>query len=239
MTWKGVCFDLDNTLFDHEMAFERAIHYCFSSISVRTVSFDEFFSVFKSNCDLYWSWLEKKKLSRREYQRKRFNETMKELGLPFGDELADQFHDLYYQVVAKYCEPYPGLQDLFSFLKKQGVKLGIVSNGKKGTQFGKIAHIGADKWIPEEYIIISGNVGYEKPNIHIFKIAENRLELSSQDFLYIGDSWEHDVVGPIDAGWQAVFLNTRGAKRTTDHSPFAECHELVEVKELLERKYKD
>ncbi|MDQ0254414.1 putative hydrolase of the HAD superfamily [Evansella vedderi] len=239
MRWKGICFDLDNTLFSHEEAFKSAIEDSFHTyiLSVKgiekTITFDQFFKLFKWNSDRYWNLYEQKKLNGTEYRRKRFNETMKELGLPFSNHIADKFHAHYYEVVDDHSKPYSGLKDLMNFLTNRQVKLGIITNGMIDTQFGKVEKLGASNWIPTGNIIVSEEVGVVKPQREIFRLMEQRIQLPPKELLFIGDSWLHDVAGAIDAGWEAIFLNTRGENRKSKHEPTVELHTLEEVKDFL------
>ncbi|MBU9712255.1 HAD family hydrolase [Evansella tamaricis] len=237
--WKGICFDLDNTLFDHEEAFERAIHYCYHIylkdvlINENIVPFEVFFPLFKKNSDRLWKGLEERRFTKEEYRRARFNETMETLNLPSGMAYADQFHTIYFNVVDEFCEAYPGLPDLFSFLTESKVKLGIVTNGMGDTQYNKLKQIGAEKWIPKKNVIVSEEVGIAKPDKEIFQLAEHQLSLAGEELLYVGDSWQHDVLGAMNAGWDAIFLNTRQEKRSTNHEPIGEYHTLDQVREFM------
>ncbi|MDG5788744.1 HAD-IA family hydrolase [Evansella sp. AB-P1] len=235
MKWQGVGFDLDNTLFSHELAFKKAIKHCYILYlnkfcqSKPIVSTETFFSLFKINSDKYWYLIEEKGLTKREYRRIRFNETMKSLGLPYGDHIADFFHNNYEECVDDYSEPYSGLYELLSLLKNKKIILAIITNGTRKTQCGKIERLKLNKWIQKNNIIISEDVGYEKPEKEIFNCLQKRLQLHSKELLYIGDSWKHDVVGAMDAGWDSIFLNTRNEKRNTNHKPLGEFHTLEEV----------
>lgn len=237
LTWKGICFDLDNTLFSHEEAFKKAIRNSFQTCLVKTkksfVSFEEFYTIFKRNSDRYWDQYESKHLTGTEYRRKRFTETMKEIGLPATNELADQFHRHYYEVVDDFSEPFPGLSELLTYLTDKKIKLGVITNGMKETQWGKVERIGANRWIPKENILVSEEVELVKPDKAIFQMMEASLQISPDELLYIGDSWQHDVIGAMEAGWDAIFLNTRGEDRKTNHEPVAELHTLVEVKQFF------
>nr|POF04033.1 putative uncharacterized hydrolase c7d4.05 [Quercus suber] len=71
-----------------------------------------------------------------------------------------------------------------------------------------------------DFTVMSYDVGYEKPDGRIFKAAEDMLrkshqaedtDLSSWDMLYIGDDYDKDVVGALNAGWRAVWVN-RGSR---------------------------
>lgn len=238
MTWKGIVFDLDNTLFSHEKAFKKAINECFLTYLEKNVSkedhvpYETFFPVFKKKSDDFWNKFEKKEVSGNEYRRLRFNESMKVLDLPYSDKLADEFHTHYYKVVDKYSEAFPGVHELLSYLHKKQVKLAIITNGTIDTQYNKVKKIGVGRWIDEKNIIVSEEVGYAKPAREIFQLVEEKLELLPEDLLYIGDSWKHDVAGAIEAGWDAIYLNSRkeSPSNSKNYQPLAEYYSMEECK---------
>ncbi|WP_096201262.1 HAD family hydrolase [Bacillus sp. FJAT-45350] len=239
--WHAICFDLDNTLFSHETAFQKAVCYCFKDLSDRwykqgkissVVDIDEWFTIFKSNCDKYWSLFEDKKVDSQTYRRLRYYETVTHMNLPYSCEEADYFQNHYYRVVDRFSEPYPELDSIFSLLKENSFETAIITNGSASTQYRKIKRLGIEMDIRSFFI--SEEVGLSKPNKEMFDYVKEQLELGSEHtLLYVGDSWEHDVVGSMNAGWDAVYLNTREQKPTTDHIPFATCSSLAEVKELI------
>ncbi|SDY54244.1 putative hydrolase of the HAD superfamily [Evansella caseinilytica] len=227
MYWKGIGFDLDNTLFSHEAAFRRAIHHCFNTFiakhqPVKEISFERFYALFKYNSDAFWEKFENQEWTKTEYRRSRFNETMKAVKLPYGDDEADRFHHQYFHIVDDCSEPYPFLHSLLAFLQEQQVTMFVITNGMTDTQYGKLEKIGAAQWIPKEMLIVSEEVGCVKPDRQIFRLAEERVNLTAKQLLFIGDSWKHDVVGALEAGWDAIFLNTRQEKRSTSHRPIKE-----------------
>ena len=65
------------------------------------------------------------------------------------------------------------------------------------------------KWMPEEAIIVSGDLKFRKPDQRIFQLMEERLELNGTQLLYVGDSFDLDVAGSTEAGWSAVWFNRR------------------------------
>ena len=96
MLFKKIFFDLDNTLFSHEYAFEKAIQDCFNEIieeweeqglEIPHISTEDWFDVFKYHSEfLYWTAYEQKKYTEQEYRRKRYLQTMNHFGLPADEE---------------------------------------------------------------------------------------------------------------------------------------------------------
>ncbi|WP_185819534.1 HAD family hydrolase [Salibacterium salarium] len=239
MRWTTICFDLDNTLFSHEAAFESAIQHTFQNKYLKqtelTNEIDKkaWFDTFKKNSDYYWEDLEENKLTHDEYRKVRFDETMKAFGLPYHESDAKQFHDEYENVVVQYCAPYQGMHTLLRSLHQAGIKLGIITNGKQNTQERKIAQLETDTYIPPSHIIISEDVGIEKPDRRIFDHALNKMNGDRDRALFIGDSWELDVMGAIQAGWDAIFLNSRMEHKSSPDIPVAEHYDFLETTQFL------
>lgn len=237
MRWKTICFDLDNTLFSHEDAFEKSICFCFKSILAKKkidkdIEIKQLFTVFKKYSDVFWSDYENGVLSPLQYRRNRFLETAAQFQLPFNFQDADEFHEHYYDIVDNFSEPFPKLDDLMKTIVGAGVKVGIITNGTTDTQYSKIKKLNLDKWISNDSIFVSEELKVSKPDRKIFDLAKEKLH-SEGSYLYVGDSWEHDVVGSIEAEWDSIFLNSRNESATTAHEPFAICNSLEDVANVI------
>lgn len=56
-------------------------------------------------------------------------------------------------------------------------------------------------------VLISAEYGIEKPHPRIFATLAELLNLRAGEILHVGDTWEDDVVGATEAGFQAAWLN--------------------------------
>lgn len=243
MRWGTICFDLDNTLFSHEVAFEKSICFCFQSLLKEKKLFNEinlanWFSTFKHYSDLYWSDYETGVLSPKEYRRKRFLHSVYDFQLPFTNQEADDFHEHYYCVVDDFSEPFPYLYEMMEKLVTSNVKVGIITNGMVDTQYNKITKLKLNEWLSEDSIFISEQLQLWKPDRKIFDYAKEKLK-SKGNCLFVGDSWDHDVVGAIGAGWDAIYLNTRDENpKTTSYQPILTCYSLKEVATFIDQQNK-
>lgn len=228
--WEKIYFDLDNTLFSYEYAFEKAVQDCYQDVVEGLLEKEnlqvtlpvgaDWFDVFKFYSDYYWENYENKKYTQPEYRRIRYVKTMQHFQLPCSHEDADIFHEKYYAKAVEYVRPFKGLHELLSYLSEQQVELGILTNGNSNVQSEKIKKLRISSYIPMENIYISESVGLEKPDRAIFDCVSGQAK--ADKCLFIGDSWEHDVVGALEAGWQAIYLNTLNVPRATSHQPLAE-----------------
>ncbi|WP_100406811.1 HAD family hydrolase [Bacillus solitudinis] len=242
MKWKAVCFDLDNTLYSHEKAFNQSIDYCYQhevipflkKYNSAPVSFEDWFFIFKKNCDRFWGVYNEGTIDVVTYRRLRFEETMHAFGFRTNDSLADRFHQRYDDIIDTFSEPDEALLPLMQWLKHHQIKTGIISNGMPQKQYRQLKKIGLNKeMIKKEHILISEEIGFAKPEAKIFIMMADELGEKANSCLFVGDSWEQDVVGAKNAGWEALYLNTRKIPGTTAHEPIHECESLGEVFDWL------
>ncbi len=229
MKWTHIYFDLDNTLYDHEKAFKKTILHCAEKMlqnKSTSVSVEQWFNVFKSNCDKYWNDYEEGRWSRERYQVKRFCKTNDYFNLTCSEEEALEFQREYQSKVASFAELYDGVSSILSILRDSGIELGIITNGGQDTQLAKIKALKLPQWIPHENIYISEAVGIEKPDIDIFQCV---LE-SMGDYLYIGDTWDHDIKPAVEAGFDAIYFNSRN--EVVDPSIRGDIPEILTYEEL-------
>lgn len=92
-------------------------------------------------------------------------------------------------------------------LKEKGYRIGIVSNGRSVRQWEKMIRLDLHK-IPD-VVVISEDVGFEKPDARIFQVALNRLKLKPEQAAYVGDTIATDVLGANAAGLFSILLTKR------------------------------
>jgi putative hydrolase of the HAD superfamily len=63
-----------------------------------------------------------------------------------------------------------------------------------------------------EDLFVSSELGFRKPSPDFFRIVEERLRLSGDQIVLVGDDWENDFVAARQAGWQAMFLDRLGER---------------------------
>lgn len=240
MTWGCICFDLDNTLLDYENAFKKGMihtfHHFFEgewSLHKKMESF-EWFPVFKKLCNELWADVEAKKYTKQEYKEKRFTKSLQYFGLDAVPEMAISFQKYFYSIIHQFVEPMENVDLLLNYLAERHLSLGIITNGNTVLQLKKIKAIGFDKWFSESNVFVSQEFGISKPDSKLFQIASQELNHTSQPSLYIGDSWELDVVGSVNAGWQAIYFNSRNEEPTTTHRPIGICSTMDEVRVILD-----
>jgi HAD superfamily hydrolase (TIGR01549 family) len=104
-------------------------------------------------------------------------------------------------------ELYPDAVPTLERLKSEGYKLGLVSNAPPDT-LKAIDALGLPRYLPT--IVVSGIVGFSKPNPEIFRIALRRAESEANETVHVGDLYEADVLGARNAGIKGVLIDRYG-----------------------------
>jgi putative hydrolase of the HAD superfamily len=107
----------------------------------------------------------------------------------------------------------PGTREALERLRDAGIRLAVISNsdGRAATALAAGGLLDAF-----EFVVDSGEVGVEKPDPRIFRMALERMGVSAGDALYVGDLYEVDVVGARAAGLEAALLDPSGEHRRPD-----------------------
>lgn len=106
----------------------------------------------------------------------------------------------------------PGVKRILAFFQACGYTLGLVSNAstyhKEPLYDFNLARF-------FDTVVFSCDVGYAKPHLEIYLIACQRLGVSPQDVVFVGDSYTLDVDAPLQLGMQALHVSK--SERHTHH----------------------
>lgn len=97
--------------------------------------------------------------------------------------------------------------DVMPCLHRLGEKfrLGAISNGNANVDRVGLGHL-------FEHSISAGDARVAKPDVRIFEHFAERFDVPHEQILYVGDHPVYDVVGPVEAGFKAVWINREGAQ---------------------------
>jgi putative hydrolase of the HAD superfamily len=123
----------------------------------------------------------------------------------------------------------PGANELLDFLREKGFILVVISNND-GKTVEKCEEVGIRQYF--DIIIDSTNLGIVKPDSRIFSFVLDELNLSSGQAIHVGDLYGSDVMGALNAGIDAIWLNNRGIKKL-DGSQVIEYQSLTAIKKLF------
>lgn len=188
---KAVIFDLDDTLYNE-------IDYIKSGFSKISKAFPQV----KDMRDKLW----------RAYQsgKKPINQVLADEKLDSDENIA--------RCLAVYRFHKPNIvldvqiQELLHRIKVQGIKLGIITDGRIEGQRAKIDALELKEIFDE--IIITDELGgpeFRKPNEKAFVLMCEKLNVLYTEAVYVGDNVRKDFIAPEKLGMQSIwFVNPKG-----------------------------
>lgn len=218
-TIKGIYFDLDDTLCGYWHAVSRGLEAAFEEQPVNDLSTKEIIDVWAAKFrefskevkeqNWYKQYLEQGGITR--------TELMRLVLLSQGIDDAERAEAL----SASYAKHRNANLKLFpeaeAMLEKLHGKfpLGLITNGPADIQREEIETLGIGKYF--DHVFIEGEQGIGKPSPKVFFKAEEAMGLAGEELLFVGNSYEHDILPAIQAFWRTVWV-----RRDTDVPPSSE-----------------
>jgi len=215
--FKGIIFDLDNTLLDRTKSFGQ----------FTTKLLQQYFNHLEDTIELYNTIID---LDQDGYRDK------KELFAQLVDEFPWNERPNVQELMAFYEAEYVNsavvmehAREVLSFLRGK-YKTALITNGRTMIQYGKIDHLG----IRGEFdtILVSEEVNVKKPNPLIFNMALERLQLPPEQCIYIGDHPVNDVEGAAAIGINTIWIQANQPWR--ENIKAKPLHTITQLNELLE-----
>ncbi|HWP91839.1 MAG TPA: HAD family hydrolase [Thermodesulfobacteriota bacterium] len=100
----------------------------------------------------------------------------------------------------------PGSVGLLDFLREKGFILAVISNNDGKTE-EKCEELGIREYF--QFIADSTKLAMAKPDSRIFRFVLDKLGLSPNEVIHVGDLYGSDVMGGINAGLDVIWLNNR------------------------------
>ncbi|AAX17019.1 HAD family hydrolase [Borrelia hermsii] len=115
----------------------------------------------------------------------------------YGESFSNKFRNL---------KPYFGVRDLIYSLKSKGIKLGVMSDFPIATRVSNLLRIEDSFW---DVLYSSEDTGYLKPNKIAFLRIIDELGIDSNHILYVGNSYEYDILGASGVRMRTAYLSKR------------------------------
>ena len=238
MSYKLVLIDLDDTLFDYPKTEKAAFRNTFEELGffveseLGNAKKEEIYEKLKDrykdvNLQL-WKDLEKGAVDKDRLKVVRFEKIIEEFDLKYNPY---EMSELYLKKLGEGIFPFEATEKLCEYLHSK-YKVGIVTNGIKEVQHSRIENSTIAKYIDK--IIISDEVGVNKPDKRIFEYAMNYFEIMDKsEVIMIGDSLGADIKGGQNAGIDTCWVNLRNNVNDTGIVPKYEVRKLEELFEIL------
>ena len=176
----AIVFDLDQTLFDRQLAWDRWIASIDISqrdrMELRALDYNGL-----GNRDVFFAAFES--MTGGSIDQGRFAVSL-----------------------SQFIEPDPALILMLKRLQEH-YKLAILTNGGEMTQHIKLQASTVDQVISIDHIFVSSQIGVAKPDRRAFDFVADALGLRAEECFYFGDQMESDVMAARAAGWWACHVS--------------------------------
>ncbi|MBV8344189.1 MAG: HAD-IA family hydrolase [Candidatus Eremiobacteraeota bacterium] len=235
-----VLFDLDDTLHDDTYAYHGAAEEVAREVAAEHgVDALALKSAYVAEAEGFWHRLSAEDLKVKLagirasiWRADMWQTALESVGIGGDPELALRSAERYHAYRAKYLTLFPGAIDLLRSLRERGVKLGIVTNGLSETHREKIALLQISEYF--DAIFFSDEVGMVKPDPLLFAHACRTLGGAPSHGAMVGDRYDRDIRGAVEAGLYTIWLNVRDEELPPGATPpDATCSSIAEAARIL------
>lgn len=197
---RAVMFDLDDTLFDRNTAVARLALDQARALGARlgNVAPGHFAQRLVE-------------LDARGYVKKpvAYRQLVDELGFQATDPALDpeRLTEDFFRRYADHALAFDGALQTLQALRAQGLRIGVVTNGRVAVQQAKLESLGLAPLA--DAVLISEAEGLRKPDAAIFRRALDRLGAAPHEAVHVGDHPVNDVQAARAAGLRAVWMRDR------------------------------
>jgi putative hydrolase of the HAD superfamily len=220
-------FDLDDTLWDFEKNSSSVLNDLFVELELQNklqVDFLVFCNAYKKITQTLWDKYAKKQVDKHYVRSRRFELLFEQFN--YSNKQDANYMAKYYllktprgNVLKEDCI------EVLNYLKPR-YQLHIITNGFKDSQNIKLHNTGLMPYF--SHVIISEEHQLAKPDVAIYKLAEALAGTKSTDCVMIGDNFENDVQGSLNAGWEAIYVSDEN-KKTFSGNQIHSLHDLKKI----------
>ena len=208
MKYKDLFIDFDDTLYDTHGNAVIALRETFEAFDLGRYFPDPqvFYDAYwMANIDL-WTRYSKGEITRDYLIVERFRRPLNiGSGLDVTEKLCLEMSDRFLDYCSTKSGVVAGAHELMDYLRQQGYRMHMCSNGFHEVQYKKLAACGLKDYF--DTIILSEDAGFNKPSPQYFDYAFRQSGASRETTLMIGDNLQTDILGALASGIDALLFN--------------------------------
>ena len=220
-----ISFDVDGTLWDFERFTRHALQDVLNELAqidpqaAQNLTVDQMVTIRDQVHQQMWGG----GTDLDAIREKSMQQALREVGRP-NDSLGSYLTKIYFQRRDEARTIFPDARPALELLARH-FKLGLLSNGNSRAKVLGIEDLVSFEVFSQDHDAI------DKPDPRIFEIAMHEARCQPNELLHVGDSWENDVLGTLNAGATPVFFN----RNATGQEPQSviEISSLAELSSLL------
>lgn len=229
-----VWVDLDDTIWDFKTNSWEALAYVYEYAKLEEAfgDVDTWRAIYQDNNHRLWLLYNAGKITKEYLMMERFRKVLVDAGYDndIAVKMSLELSDVYLDKLASLKTLIPGARELLDWLKMQGYKIGVISNGFYEVQHRKM--VSADIVNYFDAVVLSDDIGVNKPDRRIFDHALRKTQAKATRTLIIGDNPDTDIIGAIGAGWHAIYFNRNGEGPSMSNDAVIEISKLDEIIEM-------
>ncbi len=212
--WNGtpieaLLLDLDDTILDNRAGLEAAWSEIarFLATSLGNVEAAVVEAQLRKSSDWFWSDDERHRHGRLDMPGSRravLTHVLEVVGRP-SPSLAAEATTLYCKLRDDGLAPFDGALAALARVRERAPALGLITNGAAAPQRAKIERFELARFF--DVIVVEGEAGFGKPDRRVFERALGALDVAPSRALMAGDNYDCDVLGALDAGVHAVWID--------------------------------
>lgn len=197
MTIKAVLFDLDQTLIDFLKMKREACKAAIKAIIKAGLKINKR-TAFKKLMNTYFRVGIDSNIA--------FTKFLEEQTGRVDEKILQAGIDAYLKKKPNFLKPYPHVLETLEWLKFRGLKLGMVTDAPREKAMQRLDGIGITKYF--DVIVTFDDTGVKKPNKLPFELAMSRLDVSSSEVLFVGDSLKRDIIPAKNLGMKTLLIKS-------------------------------
>ena len=197
--YKHLFFDLDNTVWNFDLNSYHAMYEVYRSYRLPEKDYGSFFQIYNKHNDKLWELYRQNEIPKHILASERFNLTFAETGIT--NISGEEFNRKYLEQMPLQTKLCDGAHEVLDKLSKR-FRLHIITNGFIEVQYKKLDNSNLRQYF--DRVFISEKIGSPKPSREIFIHALTATNARKRESLMIGDSWEVDIIGAMEAGIDQV-----------------------------------
>ena len=226
--------DLDNTLYDFSGNSREAYSIVYTLLGYERWfdSFEHYYTIYEEYNLQLWALYAEGKITKERLNAERYAHPLRVVGVPDADAVSARFWDEAMKRLPLGQRLMPYAREVLEYLRPR-YKLYILSNGFTELQARKMRSAGIDHYF--DGVVLSEDIGVNKPNPAIFEHALRVADVSAAEALMIGDNFEVDIEGAQRVGIDQVYYDVAHLSLNEKHChpPTYTIGSLLELKDIL------
>ena len=202
-----IFFDLDDTLYDRRIPYERAFYQFFGGAYTEKLP-QAFNAVIHRGYEVFTA-AHTGRITMEAMHIYRHQTGLADVGISITPDEALRFQALYAEQ-QRHITLSDTMRCVLDLCRERFAAVGVITNGGVASQTGKLKSLGMERWAAVPLILISDAVGVMKPAPEIFHMAQKAA--GGGPCLFVGDSCSQDIAGAAACSWKTVWMNRRCEK---------------------------